>query len=409
VVTGSWFWIVSNRFTVDSAASYDSSELENINHGEELLFDSRSRQLAFKQDAAFQISTSQKLEAGYWARRIDESVERRRFQDSSAQFVNTDVFSATAWQPGLYVQDTITAMDARLALTVGGRLDRLSVTGQNVLMPRASLAFSPLANTRLTVAFGQYAQFPTFRQLFGQFGNANLKAERATHYTIQAEQLLNDKTRVRVEAYDREDRNGIYSADSEYRLVNGVTAGPGVRIPLDAIHLQNDLRGYARGVEVFLERRSVNKLSGWISYGYGVARYRDAATNLSFDGDFDQRHTFNVYTTYRVRPTLNVSTKFRYGSNFPAAGFLLVNGESASLSDQRNQSRIPAYRRLDLRTNKAFNFDRWKLTLYAEVLNVLGRKNLRYEISVDTVNRRLSFDTATMFPRLPIAGLRVEF
>src|SRR4029077_4667477 len=116
---------------------------------------------------------------------------------------------------------------------------------------------------------------------------------------------------------------------------------------------------------------SVNKLSGWVSYSYGVARYREAATNLSFDGDYDQRHTFNAYATYRLRPSFNLSAKFRYGSNFPIVGFLKFDGTRLVLSDQRNQVRMPAYSRLDVRANKAFNFDRWKLTLYAEILNVL--------------------------------------
>jgi len=59
--------------------------------------------------------------------------------------------------------------------------------------------------------------------------------------------------------------------------------------------------------------------------------------------------------------------------------------------------------------NKAFNFDRWKLTLYGEVLNVLNRENIRYTTETDTVNRRLSFNQDTTFPLLPIAGIRVEF
>lgn len=38
-----------------------------------------------------------------------------------------------------------------------------------------------------------------------------------------------------------------------------------------------------------------------------------------------------------------------------------------------------------------------------------SHKNLRYTTQVDTINRFMSFDKETMFPRLPIAGLRVEF
>jgi hypothetical protein len=106
---------------------------------------------------------------------------------------------------------------------------------------------------------------------------------------------------------------------------------------------------------------------------------------------------------------LNLSAKYRYGSSFPVTGFLNVRSNGVSLSDQRNQSRSRAYSRLDVRVNKAFNFDRWKLTLYGEVLNVLNRENIRYTTATDTVNRTLSFNHDTTFPLLPIAGIRVEF
>jgi len=273
-------------------------------------------------------------------------------------------------------------------------------------MPRGSLAISVAPNRKVTLAYGQYSQFPNLTQFLGQFRNPNLQAELASHYTLSIEQTLNERTRIRLEAYDREDRDGIYSADTEYRLMNGRTVGPAPAVPG---RFQNNLRGHARGVEIFIQRRSVNKLSGWVSYSYSVARYRDAATNLSFYGDYDQRHTSNVYATYRLRPSLNLSAKFRYGSNFPIAGFLKYDGGRLVLSDQRNQVRMPVYSRLDVRANKAFNFDRRKLTLYAEVLNVLARANNRYTTTVDTVNGRLSINRDSMFPFLPIAGIRLEF
>ena len=34
----------------------------------------------------------------------------------------------------------------------------------------------------------------------------------------------------------------------------------------------------ARGVEVFVQRRSVNGVSGWVSYAYGRARWLDGVT-----------------------------------------------------------------------------------------------------------------------------------
>ena len=106
---------------------------------------------------------------------------------------------------------------------------------------------------------------------------------------------------------------------------------------------------------------------------------------------------------------MNLSAKYRYGSNFPVGAFVLVQGSATDLSEQRNPSRVPPYSRLDLRANKSFNFDRWKLTLYGEVLNLLKRDNIRYTSEMDTVNGSLSINRDTMFPLLPIAGIRVEF
>src|SRR5262249_22620371 len=143
--------------------------------------------------------------------------------------------------------------NSRLAFTWGGRFEHLDSSGQNVWMPRGSLAISVAPNTKVTLAYGQYSQFPNLMQFLGQFRNPNLQAERASHYTLSIERTLDERTRIRLETYDREDRDGIYSVDTEYRLVNGRTAGPSPVVPG---RLQNNVRGHARGVEVFIQRRS---------------------------------------------------------------------------------------------------------------------------------------------------------
>ena len=83
----------------------------------------------------------------------------------------------------------------------------------------------------------------------------------------------------------------------------------------------NSQRGYSRGAQVFLQRRTANGFTGWISYAYGRAVLNDGLLGVSFPSDFDQRHTFNAYASYRWTSSLNVSMKYRYGSNFPLAGF----------------------------------------------------------------------------------------
>ena len=128
--------------------------------------------------------------------------------------------------------------------------------------PRPS---SSAPRTRLIAAYGDYAQFPGFAQLYGRHGNPDLEAERSRHFTLGLEQRLGAHTRVRVDAYDQEEDGLLYSRDAEWRLEDGRIVVPQLSRP----PRQRRSRGRSRGVEVLLQRRSANGLSGWIAYSYG--------------------------------------------------------------------------------------------------------------------------------------------
>ena len=53
--------------------------------------------------------------------------------------------------------------------------------------------------------------------------------------------------------------------------------------------LTNSERGYARGIQIFIQRRTANGFTGWISYAYGRAMIIDGV-GLKFPSDYDQRH-----------------------------------------------------------------------------------------------------------------------
>jgi hypothetical protein len=102
------------------------------------------------------------------------------------------------------------------------------------------------------------------------------------------------------------------------------------------------LRGHARGVEITVQRRSANRLAGWLSYGYLSTRYHDKAENLQWPGDFDQRHTLNVFGSYRIKPTVSLSAQWRYGSGMPRPGFIQQTAPNTyALGPDRNRIRLP--------------------------------------------------------------------
>ena len=76
----------------------------------------------------------------------------------------------------------------------------------------------------------------------------------------------------------------------------------------------------------------------------------------------------------------------------------------------RNDLRIPTYARLDLRVNRTFARRDTRLTIFAEVLNVLDRNNVRP--GTPGINRRTFQVTGLydqLFPRVPSAGILLEF
>jgi hypothetical protein len=107
---------------------------------------------------------------------------------------------------------------------------------------------------------------------------------------------------------------------------------------------------------------------------------------------------------------MSVSGKLRMGSNFPAPGYDTESGGRYFLGPARNDVRLPSFARLDLRANRTFTWSTRRLTLFAEVVNVLYRENVRYHPpSIDgrTLEARRLFES--LLPVVPSVGLLIEF
>ena len=94
----------------------------------------------------------------------------------------------------------------------------------------------------------------------------------------------------------------------------------------------------------------------------------------------------------------------------PATGYWEQRGDEFFVGSVRNALRVPAYSRLDLRANRTFNWQTKRLTLFVEVMNVLGRENVRFEqpgIDIRTGQAFGMFNS--MIPLVPSAGVLIEF
>jgi hypothetical protein len=113
---------------------------------------------------------------------------------------------------------------------------------------------------------------------------------------------------------------------------------------------------------------------------------------------------------YRHSDRASFVGKLRIGSNFPIPGYYAQQDGGYVVAGVRNTARLPAYGRLDLRANRAFTWSRRRLTLFAEVINVLNRDNVRFTPpGVNTLTRAAGTPFDSMLPIVPSVGVLIEF
>jgi outer membrane cobalamin receptor len=370
---------------------------KNVNHDNNTLEDGHRTQFGVRSDLNYQ-AKQHRVEAGLYLRHLQVQNFSQQFDFFGGPLFALNNFDRSGLEQGYYIQDNWRDEKRRVALTGGVRLEHSSVTRERNFSPRGSFSWAVDDKWKISAAAGRYYQFPDFQQVFGFLGNRNLKSEEATHYSASIERLLGSRARIFAEVYDREDRK-LFINFNEPLL-----------FPIFDQRFRNSLSGHARGIELMVQRRSANKLAGWVSYSYSRTRLTESRTGLTFPSDYDQRHTLNVYGNYRFADTWNLSSEWRYGSGQPIAGFYGHDAAGYFLTTQRNQVRVPYYSRVDVRLSKAFLFRKAKLTVTGEVLNLLNRENLRF-VGFDFfgLDGRAFGKLDRILPILPSAGVVIEF
>lgn len=232
-------------------------------------------------------------------------------------------------------------------------------------------------------------------------GGEALGLSHAWHADAGLEGTLGGRARWQINAFLRNESGVVWAEGLEPRRV-----GNAVVVPRPFASFENRLDGTSRGVEIVLHRRDANRVSGWIAYAHARTRYRDVKTGEAFDGDWDQRHTLNVYGSLRIT-SKTMGLPATYGSNRPLNGYYQETGQFDAEGlpvyapgTARNTARLPVYSRLDLRVNQAFNLGTRRLTLFVELINVMGRTN-----AGPSGGRRVE----KLLPFIPAAGCLFEF
>ncbi len=400
-----WRWTPSSSLVATAAAAWMRERYDNTNRDDARLGNGLYGEWSSHGAVSWQPNRRYKLDAGGTARRLRDNGFSLTFLNTSTNIRTRDQYAGNAVRSGAFVEQTLTLPSLRVSL--GVRTDHHSLLPDTTTAtPHASAVVRLTRATDLHLGWGQYVQYPEVWMLTTPAGGRRLQPERSNHYTASIEQRLGSQTRLRVEAFTRDDRDQITRPLYDPRIQNGR-----VFVPADT-RLYNSVRGYARGAQIVLQSRTANRITGWVGYTLLYARQRDGIERQEYRALDEQRHTLNTWLSYRIRPSLSLSATWNLGSGTPIPGFVRRDGDRLyQLVASRNGSTLGRYQRLDLRAGKSFTRDRWKFTLYGELINAMNNKNFRVNSfdGVDARTGRAFVSTLRVFPILPSFGLMLEF
>jgi hypothetical protein len=395
-----WCWQLSPRIVLTQRASALYNRFQNLNTRGEELGRGRVAGGSYRARADWALSDRVLFETGSNIDVHRQQQRLQRFLPRPPLVTVTEQVDEGQGIAGGYAMVNAT-LRPDVTWSAGVRADASNLVGPASVSPFGTVGWDASQHWRVRAGAGRYAQFPSTLQSAGSRAGEDLTATVATHLDAAIERRLRPDLRFQVGLYQRLERDNLRLPDSEPRMVNGrpVSGSPATR-------WENRVDTTARGVELLLQRRRATGVSGWVSYAYATTRDRDVVTGERYDGDFDQRHTLNVYVSWRASHRFGASVKYRYGSGIPVDGYYVRGPDDAegeptyALGPYRNVARYPAYSRLDARVQRSFIRGQRRLTLFIEALNVANRHNF---------GPAGPGNAEPLFPILPSAGVSVEF
>lgn len=285
------------------------------------------------------------------------------------------------------------------------------------LNPRLGTSIMLGEKDLLRVNYGVFRQTPDFQYLFDvafsdplragkrRRGNPELQFERTTQYEVSYSRALTEDISVTAGVYVKQ-------------LENLVASRPTNLTDPQLARFMNDDFGSVRGFELLVKKRMGSSLGGTMSYTYQEAKGMvssafDLFSNVVYDPesryivdlgtkefplDFDQRHTINLAVEGRLpgglggaHPLLSpfadlaLYSTIEYGSGLPytktkidttLAGGALT--ETLIPAGEPNSSRLGATMEWDMRASRSVNLGGRDFTFFADIRNLLGRKDVIY-------------------------------
>ncbi len=312
-----------------------------------------------------------------------------------------------------YLQGEGEFLSRRVQVSLGLRADAYHADGVTLLGldPRLSLRLRPLPWMELRVAGGIYQQPPTFPLLLPGIDTFALQLglQRASGGSVSQEFKLPAGFSAQLSGYYQRFNN---FTDLPPLGVRACSAPPPPSLSGAAATLVRITDGQAYGLEALL-RRSGGRISGWVAYTLSRSE-RNYPCGLR-PADYDQTHILNFVVQARLPWRIDVGARLYVATGRPDTWVEGLPQRNDVLAD-RNNLRLPDFVELDLRFDKYWQFQRFYMAVFLEVLNATASRSVFY---LTTPEFAANTTGATQPPSppievgfqwiLPSIGLRVGF
>jgi len=302
--------------------------------------------------------------------------------------------NSVIFRPGVYLESGM-ELGKFTELILGLRLDYFDEIDAFTADPRLTTIFTVAKDMRVKAGVGIFSQPPEFQESDVTIGNPDLDPIQAVHVGAGWEYDAFPGVRFGVEGFYK------YLWDRAVPTPTGeaphfVTGGIG--------------RIYGGEFSMHLRPATGRQYFGYLSYTLSRSERKDAPNQPWRLFDFDQTHILTAAFVYNFRRNWEIGGTFRVVSgnpNTPVIGSVYdaLNDIYIPIDGRVNTLRNPLFHMFDLRIQKKWIFDTWRLAVFLDIRNLYNQQNqegivYNYDYSQQTPLLGL--------PIIPSLGIRGE-
>jgi hypothetical protein len=301
------------------------------------------------------------------------------------------------FEPAAFVEASLKPLP-RLEILPGLRVDWYEILRRWTFDPRLVARYEVVSGTVLKAGVGLYQQPPRPDQSDPNLGNRRLLTVRSVQTSLGVEQRIRDGITL--------DLTGFYKS-----LDRVVVSNPLAGFDAAAPPYLSDGSGRIFGLELSVKARLGQSFQAYLAYTFQRSFRVDGPGQLERPFDFDQPHILTLLGTWEMGRGWRTSFRYRLVSGNPTTPTLGAVFDAQSdtyvpLYGAVNSARQDTFHQLDLRIDKTWTFNLWKLSLYLDVQNVYNQGNQEgTTYSYDYTRSK----PLTGLPVLPLLGIKGEW